>query len=487
MALFVQPKESKRTWAEHFMYLVAISDASGGGADYMVFNNIVGYASEEMKLVLKAKVDNSRTDYVRQAEELAHIAQAWETDRSKGKNFGREVVSAVSERRTETRRCHGCSEVGHLRASCPQKKKSPEHLVSDVTWLENGETCNDRCTQPNEEPLAVTMKGQHFGVDYSVTFAVVIDMRSVKLLLALERKWGVPAKHDDVPNAYVKADKEAELVIYIRVPQGMGISEEITEKLGAVKEGELVLELQKAPYGPKHAARLWSQLLQKKSQAAGLEQSLTHMCVYFRWKNGVLVVVGVYVDDLLVTGTRQDEVNKFFGELSDLAVKDLGLASKFLGMRVEYTEENEYYLDQEAGISELLREFGMEHVNGVRTPIGIEWNEVDVSEALPASGGEDVVTVSRFQSLVGSLLWIARCTRPDVAFAVRKATRKTHSPSMVDWRLAKRILRYLTGTKQLRLQMNGNGGSEEALKVVAYSDADYATDKDDRKSVTRAL
>ncbi|OWZ04948.1 hypothetical protein PHMEG_00023061 [Phytophthora megakarya] len=183
MALFVQPKESKRTWAEHFMYLVAISDATGGGADYMVLNNIVEYASEEMKLVLKAKVDNSRTDYLRQAEELAHFAQAWETDRSKGKNFGCEVVSAVSERRTETRRCHGCGEVGHLRASCPEKKKLPDfslavgdlageltgtwildsgssrHLVSDMTWLENAETCNDRCTQPNGEPLAVTMKG----------------------------------------------------------------------------------------------------------------------------------------------------------------------------------------------------------------------------------------------------------------------------------------------------------------------------------------
>ncbi|POM66265.1 Mitochondrial Carrier (MC) Family, partial [Phytophthora palmivora] len=168
MALFVQPKESKRTWAEHFMYLVAISDASGGGADYMVLNNIVEYASEEMKLVLKAKVDNSRTDYLRQAEELAHFAQAWETNKPKGKNFGREVVNAVSERRTETRRCHGCGEVGHLRASCPEKKKSADftlavsepssELAGELTgtWiLDSGSSRH----LPNGEPLAVTMKG----------------------------------------------------------------------------------------------------------------------------------------------------------------------------------------------------------------------------------------------------------------------------------------------------------------------------------------
>ncbi|OWY97043.1 Pol Polyprotein [Phytophthora megakarya] len=154
----------------------------------------------------------------------------------------------------------------------------------------------------------------------------------------------------------------------------------------------------------------------------------------FCWKNGVLVVVGVYVDDLLVTGTRQDKVNKFFGELSDLAVKGLRMASKFLGMRVEYTELCGYYLDQETGIAELLTECAMEHLNGVRTPIGVEWREIYVSEALLTSGREAVVAVSRFQSLVGSLPWIAPITIPDVTFAVHKAFRKPHCPSMAERR-----------------------------------------------------
>ena len=48
---------------------------------------------------------------------------------------------------------------------------------------------------------------QVFGVNYEVTFAAVIDMSSVKMIFALARKWKVPAKHGDVPNAYVKADK----------------------------------------------------------------------------------------------------------------------------------------------------------------------------------------------------------------------------------------------------------------------------------------
>ena len=72
---------------------------------------------------------------------------------------------------------------------------------------------------------------------------------------------------------------------------------------------------------------------------------------------------------------------------------------------------------------------------------------------LPVFGGDGVVTVKVFQSLVGSLLWISRCTRPDIAFAVHKASRRTNNPTMGDYKLAKKIARYLSGTKTLRLSM----------------------------------
>ncbi|ETO84786.1 hypothetical protein F444_01317, partial [Phytophthora nicotianae P1976] len=184
MKLFTAPKESKRTWPEHYMYLVAVSEASGGGCDYLVLNNIVQYASTDLRTVLMAKVDSSRTDHLQQAEELAHFAQSWELEPAKHRNLGKEVVAAVGE---ETRRCHECNKVGHLRAACPKRGRgrnggpnlvlavderlvqasgtwildsgSSRHLVSDESWLQDVETCNDVCLQPNGEPLRVTKKG----------------------------------------------------------------------------------------------------------------------------------------------------------------------------------------------------------------------------------------------------------------------------------------------------------------------------------------
>ncbi|KAE9175406.1 hypothetical protein PF004_g26391 [Phytophthora fragariae] len=108
----------------------------------------------------------------------------------------------------------------------------------------------------------------------------------------------------------------------------------------------------------------------------------------------------------------------------------------------------------------------------MRTPIGAESKEIDEApdELLPTSGGDGVVTVRKFQSLVVSLMWVARCTRPDIACAIHKASRRTQSPTMSDWKLGKRI-----------------GALEDPLKVIAYSDADFAAAKADRKSVTGGL
>ncbi|KAE9028332.1 hypothetical protein PR002_g10426 [Phytophthora rubi] len=84
-------------------------------------------------------------------------------------------------------------------------------------------------------------------------------------------------------------------------------------------------------------------------------------------------------------------------------------------------------------------------------------------------------------------MWVARCTRPDIAFAVHKTSRRTHDPTVVDWKLAKRVRGYLSGTKQLRLQLRGDRGTDELLEVVALNDADFAVDKEDRKSLTGGL
>ncbi|KAG3192352.1 hypothetical protein PC128_g10595 [Phytophthora cactorum] len=108
MKMFMAPKDSKRAWPEYYMYLMAILEACGGDADYLVLSNIVvQYASANLGTVLMAKVDITRGSYLQQTEELAHFVQSWELEPARYGNLGKEVVGAVADRLgKETRQCH---------------------------------------------------------------------------------------------------------------------------------------------------------------------------------------------------------------------------------------------------------------------------------------------------------------------------------------------------------------------------------------------
>ena len=128
MKLLTAPKASHRSRTDHFLYLTAVSDACGG-ADSLVLDNVVHCADPHMRTTMFSRLDIHRTDYLRQAGELAQFAQSTEVD-THSKNFGRDVVSAVepekelkdkpkprsSPPRSDSRTCLRCGEVGYIRS-----------------------------------------------------------------------------------------------------------------------------------------------------------------------------------------------------------------------------------------------------------------------------------------------------------------------------------------------------------------------------------
>lgn len=101
-------------------------------------------------------------------------------------------------------------------------------------------------------------------------------------------------------------------------------------------------------------------------------------------------------------------------------------------MHVKLSEGDGYTLYQQAPIEELLEKHELAKANGVQIPEGKDRNEAEVSDIkyLVRKGLPGKPSIRAFQSLVGSLLWISRCTRPDISFAVHKATRRTHQPTI---------------------------------------------------------
>jgi hypothetical protein len=117
----------------------------------------------------------------------------------------------------------------------------------------------------------------------------------------------------------------------------------------------------------------------------------------------------------------------------------------------------------------LLDRFGMADAKAAPSPavVGQKFQKT----------GEPVDEGTPFAELVGALLYIAVMARPDIAYAVGVLCRYMSEPTKEHWFRAKRILRYLTGTKEFGIVYT-KGKSD----VVAYGDSDHAADVDTRKS-----
>ncbi|GMF64041.1 unnamed protein product [Phytophthora fragariaefolia] len=215
--------------------------------------------------------------------------------------------------------------------------KKPDRVkVLHSKWVYKNKKHADGSVKRYKGRLVACGNELSYGVDYTDTFSAVLTMTTGKVIFALALIWGVPARHGDVTNAYVKVDKEEDLQIYLYVPQGMEIGQTKLVELGAHHKRELVLRLKKSLYGLKQAGRLWNQLLHRVLTKLGYTQCYTDSCLYYKRDATGMTLVGVYVDDLLVTGTSEARVDEFFGQMVVLKLKSLGVVSKFLGIAFVY-------------------------------------------------------------------------------------------------------------------------------------------------------
>jgi hypothetical protein len=190
-------------------------------------------------------------------------------------------------------------------------------------------------------------------------------------------------------------------------PNGMTLTKEEQSAGGTFP----VLKLQRSLVGLKQAGRLWNNMLHAQLLAIGYARCKTDLCLYYKHEDANITVLGIYVDDLPATATISHIMDDLFTSLKALDVKDLGVVRKFLGMRVEFKSDG-FTLDQETLTRDYLEAHSMTKANPVSTPTVLH-HDSEGDELL------DPTQVKAFRTLAGGLLWLARCTRPGIAFAVR--------------------------------------------------------------------
>jgi hypothetical protein len=237
-----------------------------------------------------------------------------------------------------------------------------------------------------------------------------------------------------------------------------------------------VLKLEKALYGLRQAPRAWNAKLDKELIALGFVRSKLEHAVYKRSSSKSFLIVGVYVDDLIISGPSVGDILKFKTKMRrKFSMSDLGLLSYYLGIEVKQGG-GAITLSQSAYALKILENANMKNCNSCDTPM-------ECRLKLSKVKGEDAIDSTAYRSLIGSLRYIVN-TRPDLAYAVGVVSRYMEAPGKQHWLAVKRILRYLKGTVGYGC-MYTRGELQPML--LGYSDSDFAGDVEDRRSTSGAV
>ena len=298
-----------------------------------------------------------------------------------------------------------------------------------------------------------------YDIDYDEVFAPVARMSTLRLLISLAAHHNWKLYQLDVKSAFLNGVLEEE--VYIEQPEGF--SQGATDK---------VLRLKKALYGLKQAPRVWNSRLDDYLQLKGFEKCPSEHAVYKKTVGEECLILCVYVDDLIFTGNSEKLFADFKqGMFKEFEMTDKGEMSYFLGIEIQQGGDG-IFVSQKKYAEDILQKFKMENCKPMRTPIV-------PGSTITKEGEGKLINPTLYKSLVGSLRYLT-ATRPDILYAVGLISRYMETPRDSHWQAAKRILRYIQGTRNHGLYYAYGGNA----KLHGYSDSDWAGDKDERKSTT---
>lgn len=297
-------------------------------------------------------------------------------------------------------------------------------------------------------------------LDHSEIYAPVAKLPTLRILLAIACKYNLNISQMDVKNAFLNGEIEEE--VYLKLPKGIEVT-----------DNNKVLKLQKSLYGLKKSPKNWNDRFNNFMIKQGFERSKADYCLYY--KKNLKFYLLLYVDDLIILCEKKEDIERLKCLLQkEFDMTNLGNNNKFTYLGINITKsDNKITLDQKDYLKDILKLYKMENCNTVATPIekGLE---------LPRKLCQNKELEKKCRELLGRLMYTMLGTRPDICFALSYLSRFQVYASLELWKALKRILRYIKGT--LDYKLNYEAGQDTPL--LGYTDADWAGDKCCRKSTS---
>lgn len=301
---------------------------------------------------------------------------------------------------------------------------------------------------------------QHQGLDYEETFSPVAKMATVRTLISLAAKMNWRLWQLDVKNAFLYGELDRD--IFMMQPEGFVSND----------HPSYVCKLKKALYGLKQAPRAWYGKISQYFMFGGFKISDADSSLFIKNNSGAYIVILLYVDDMIITGSDEEQIAQLRKELAiRFEMKNLGEAKYFLGLEIEKLMDG-YFVSQSRYAKNLLNQYQMNEAKKASTPMEIHLK-------LLKEDGKSLENPHLYRKLSGSLIYLT-ITRPDLAYSVSVISQFVQKPRVPHWIATKRILRYVKKTEEFGLKY----GRNKELKLIGFTDADWAGDTNDRRSTS---
>lgn len=301
---------------------------------------------------------------------------------------------------------------------------------------------------------------QQHGFDYNETYAPVAKLTTLRILLSIATRFDLKVHQMDVKGAFLNGELSED--IFMELPDGF-------------KKGNTVCKLNKSLYGLKQASFSWNQKFNGFMLKIGFNRCVKDRCLYVKIINDIKCYVLLYVDDLLIVCSDQRIIDTIKGLLhKEFDMTDIGKAKTYLGVHIEQDETNgTIILSQKRYFEDVIRKFGMNDCRPAATPMEKGLN-------LKRGDPKNLPNIP-YRELIGCLTYATITTRPDICVAVNYFSRFQSYYTNEHFTHAKRILRYLKGTMDMKMVYRKH---ENAELQVGFFDADFGNDINDRKSVS---
>ena len=287
-------------------------------------------------------------------------------------------------------------------------------------------------------------------VNYLENFAPVSEKSTIRVFLTMAAHKKHSVYHLDIKSAFLNGVLEEEVFILPPAP--------------FKKQGK-AWKVKKALYGLKQSPRIWNDHIVKLLEKRGFTQSRVDGCLFL--KDDLYVLV--YVDDILISTDNIEKYHDFlFALKSSLNIHELGEVRRFLGIEI-LKKNNGFYINQTDYIERLAEKYRIQQCKSVIKPLPSGIAGLDIT---------DKCLDYPIQQLIGSLLFIANSTRPDILASVSLIARYATKPTKLLWTYAKQILKYLYSTRYESLVL----AKRSDVLLETYADSDYGSDIATRKS-----